>query len=151
MAEQVFPPQKPHLISRITVIFEGIKKWWVAWSFIVYADGAHIAHASGIMARDNRFTDIWAKYEAMYHALSWLIEQGKTDEHVVFSSDNLNVINTMSRVWQPTNHYKPIWSECIKLAAVFSNIKFIWITTEQAEAANALCISEINKKGPGGV
>lgn len=147
MIEHILPlPKNPKLAQRITIHFDGLLSEAppppLAWSFVVYVDGIKQYDAFGVVPSDYGDSPAVAKFYALKEALQFLNNEDRFNDHIVFSNEDPMVINTMSRLWScPENsRLRALWADCVRIAAPFANIKYVWITKMQNREARDLTI-----------
>lgn len=155
MIEPIIPRRsRPNIAQRITVCFDGllseIPPPLLAWSFLVYVDGVKVYAPSGLVPPDYEDNPVTAKFYALRAALQFLNEQNCFNDQIVFFSEDPMVINTMSRHWPAPDKpmFRVLWADCVKIAAPFSNIKYVWVTKMENREARALTIQELLRVAP---
>ncbi len=154
MIERVLPPRKPQTLDRIKLHYDGVvyqsPPHPSAWSFTAYLNGDKVFELSGPIPDLPEFSgnDVIAKFLGLHEALRWLNLQDRFDDHIVIQGDNLMITQTMSGHRPAPDHkqYRPLWTDCRKLAAPFSNLQFIWITKTENREARLLSLAEIAKQ-----
>lgn len=151
MIARILPPRKQSIVDRITIHFDGIvfdsPPYLAAWSFVVHLNGDPVYNESAPIDPSISSNDISTKMLGLFMALQWLAAQDRYFDHIVFMGDNLMIMASMNGTQYPPDNakYRPLWTECRKLAAPFVNIQFVWITKRENRESRVLSLSEIQK------
>lgn len=151
MIARILPPRKQSIVDRITLYFDGVvyadKPHPAAWSFLVRLNGEKVYEEAAPIDPSLPTNDVSSKMIGLFMALQWLVAQDRLFDHIVFMGDNLLIMESMSgRRFPPDNEkYRPLWSECRKLAAPFVNIQFVWITKIENRECRILSLQKIQE------
>lgn len=147
----LFPPKKIGQLRRITIQIDSVKSDPittpklvvdpVAWGCVIKSDDQVVYEKTAITAAP--VSSPVAKWNALHYALEFLVQHKILNDHVTVYLDHLHIINIMAKMQIVPDAYHPFWEPCAKLAAMFSNIKFVWGTRSDTRQARELAIKAL--------
>jgi ribonuclease HI len=134
--------------GRITLWFDGAA--WLrskaSYGFVIKDDLGIIKEDSGVVPCEaERSTSNVGEHFALYSALSWLKENGYTDNEIVAFGDSTLVIKQIFGGWKCRDFslpYAPFYEMNKNIVKLFKRLEGKWIPREQNEHADNL-----SKKG----
>jgi ribonuclease HI len=93
-----------------------------------------ITEKSVFMPAKPEQTRVTVSYHGYIDAMDWLTEDRKTAHHVRFFSDEIRMINQITRRWKPKGDNYVLWKKFDYVRCVFKDIGFIWLRDDRNPA-----------------
>jgi Ribonuclease HI len=140
------------MIERITVYYDGVvgptnQGPNAAIGFVVLFNDDVYGQGSGFEEKNGNITDVVAEYQALIHALQYVLHKNRQKGHVRFYGDSPMIVNHMNGVWDVAPEYALWYSQAKNLARKFEDIGFSLVPRDQTKAARDLAETEFVNRG----
>lgn len=137
------------MIERIAVYYDGVTDppatglpKSAAWAYAILIND-HLETSKSFQLIHPE-PELNCKFHAIFDAINWLVDHDKTEANITFFNDDLSPANLMNKLWKPKENIKTLWRECMKLAYIFNDLHFVWVSKEQNRESRALALQAMN-------